>query len=220
MSPLYVYFVASLSGAASMALEMAASRLLLPFYGDSYLIWTNIIGLILASLTAGYYFGGAIADRRPSQRLLSGIVGTSGLWTFAVSFTGRQFIEAVQQAFPRNHIGFLVSSFLSVFGLFALPAFLLGCVSPFAIRLSVANMRTAGRVTGKVYAVSTIGSVFGTFVPVLWLMPTLGVQRTFLAIASTLLAASLLGLFLSFAGTGISDQRCPNDGRLHTDMPE
>lgn len=192
----FLYFAVAVSGAGGMALEMAASRLMLPFYGDSHIIWANIIGLVLAALTVGYYVGGAIVDRWPSRRLLSLLVVVSGLWTAVLPLVGSSWMAAIQNAFPITQTGFVVSSLLGVLILFALPTFLLGCVPPFAIRLAMADVRSAGYVAGRVYAVSTVGSMFGTFAPVLWLMPNLGVRTTFTVVAVVLLLTATLGLVL------------------------
>jgi predicted membrane-bound spermidine synthase len=81
--------------------------------------------------------------------------------------------------------------------LFALPMILLGCVSPYAIRLRIQQVDSSGRTSGQLYAISTLGSIVGTFLPVLVLMPDIGTAKTFIVFASTLLLFSLLGLLCS-----------------------
>ncbi|MHB0878873.1 MAG: fused MFS/spermidine synthase [Anaerolineae bacterium] len=179
-----------------MALEMAASRLLLPYYGDSHLIWANLIGLILAALTVGYYVGGIIADRRPSRRTLALLLAASGAWVLVLPVVAAPLLGVLQRSFPISQFGFIVSSLIGVLVLFAPPTFLLGCVSPFVIRLSLLDAASTGRVAGSVYAVSTVGSMLGTFGSALWLMPSYGLRVTFAAIAVVLLVTAALGLAL------------------------
>jgi hypothetical protein len=92
--------------------------------------------------------------------------------------------------------GVFYASFVSIIWLFALPTLLLGCVSPYAIRLSVEQLGGTGRVAGRLYAVSTAGSIVGTFVPVLILLPDIGTTFTLIACASFLLIISVLALII------------------------
>lgn len=192
----YLLIAAAVAGGGGMALEMAASRLLLPYYGDSHLIWANLIGLILAALTVGYYVGGKLADRNPSRRSLTVLFAISGVWTLLVPLVSSPLLSAVQHAFPVSQLGFIVSSLIGVLLLFAPPTFLLGCVSPYVIRLSLPDVASAGNVAGGVYAVSTVGSMLGTFGSALWLMPAYGLRVTFAVIAIVLLATAVLGVAL------------------------
>ncbi len=184
-----------------MGLEMAAARFLLPYYGDSHLIWANLIGVIMAALAGGYFLGGAIADRRPSLGLMSLLVAAAGLWAAGIPVLGRSWLDLVYGAFAADQSGFVLGSLVSVLVPFAVPALLLGLVPPFVIRLSLDRVATAGHLAGRVYAVSTLGSMVGTFAPVLWLMPDFGIRVTFTIIAGLLLLTGLLGLFLSQSAT-------------------
>jgi predicted membrane-bound spermidine synthase len=88
----------------------------------------------------------------------------------------------------------MAGSFLSVLVLFVVPVTLLGCISPFAIRLAIQDTQHAGRTSGRIYAISTLGSIVGTFLPVLWLIPSLGTSRTFLAFGIGLVLVAVVGL--------------------------
>ncbi|PJF41966.1 MAG: spermine synthase [Phototrophicales bacterium] len=96
-----------------------------------------------------------------------------------------------------SEVGLALGSFVSVLLLFSAPITLLGMVSPFAIRLAIQQTHNAGQISGNVYAISTAGSILGTFLPVLVITPTIGTIRTFLFFASILLTLGFLGLFLS-----------------------
>lgn len=199
---LYLLLATAVAGAAGMALEMAASRLLLPYYGDSHLIWANLIGLILAALSIGYYFGGMLADRHPTRQAFALPFAAAGTWILAVPLVGPALLAAVQGAFAVSQFGLIASSLIGVTLLFGPPSFALGCIYPFAIKLLLRDVRSAGNVAGSVYAVSTIGSMAGTFGAVLWLMPSYGVRVTFVVVAVLSLATAATGLATARQPTG------------------
>ena len=184
-----VVFVA---GAGSLATEIAASRLLAPYFGSSTIVWANLIGVVLAALALGYWLGGRLADRRPEQRLLGWIVLAAALLVAATPFLARPLLDLTVEGLDDASAGAAVGSFLGVLALFAPPVVLLGTVSPFAIRLAVTGVETAGAVAGRLYALSTAGSLLGVFLPALVSIPLLGTQRTLLLIAVSLAAAGAL----------------------------
>jgi spermidine synthase len=175
-----------------MATEIAASRLLAPYYGSSTVVWANIIGLILASLALGYWLGGGWADKRPSARLLGFIVLAAAALIALVPFVARPFLDLSVQALDTLSTGALIGSFFAALALFAPPVVLLGMVTPFAIRLAVRSVDDAGAVSGRVFALSTAGSLLGTFVPALLTIPLVGTQRTLLGAAAVVALAGAL----------------------------
>ena len=184
------------AGIGALATEITASRLLEPYFGSSTIVWANLIGLVLAALALGYWLGGRVADRHPSPALLGFLVLGGALCIAAIPFVAKPFLDVTVQGLDRVSLGAVVGSFFSVLLLFAPPVVLLGMVSPFAIRLAVSDVTTAGSVAGRLYALSTAGSLLGTFLPALVLIPAIGTQRTFLATA-VLVAVSasfLLGI--------------------------
>src|SRR5439155_16482109 len=182
------------AGAASLAVELAASRLLAPYFGTSLFVWANLIGLILLYLTIGYYLGGRIADRYPSPVVLYGLTSAAALLISAIPPLSRPILSWSQSAFATYSISVFYGSLVAVILLFALPMILLGCVSPFAIRLRIEQVGKSGRTAGQLYAISTAGSILGTFLPVLWLIPTIGTRLTFFVFALALLLMSIIGL--------------------------
>src|SRR6202521_3105732 len=189
------------AGAASLAVELSASRLLAPYFGTSLFIWANLIGLILVYLTVGYYVGGRIADRFPRPAVLYGMTTVAAFLISLIPFISRPIMHWSQSSFATYSIGVFYGSLVSVILLFALPMILLGCVSPFAIRLSIEQLGRSGRTAGQLYAISTAGSILGTFLPVLWLIPTIGTYRTFIVFAVALLLISIIGLAASRIGS-------------------
>jgi len=181
------------AGTGSLATEIAASRLLAPYFGSSTIVWANLIGIVLAGLAVGYWLGGRLADRRPERRLLGLIVLAAAVWVALTPFLARPLLDAAVGNLDDASAGAVVGSFFAVLLLFAPAVVLLGTVSPFAIRLALTDVETAGAVAGRFYALSTLGSLLGTFVPALVAIPLAGTQRTLLGTAALLaLSASLL----------------------------
>ena len=191
----YLLLTVFVSGMATLAVELAASRLLDPYFGNSNLIWANLIGLILVTLTAGYYLGGRLADRFPHPAALYQIVAWAAFLIGVVPFAARPLLSGISGELTVAQLDVLLGSFVGVLALFALPVTLLGCVSPFAIRLAVRDVNRAGNVAGGIHALSTLGSILGTFLPVLVLVPTVGTRATFLIFSGILLLVALGGLF-------------------------
>lgn len=182
------------AGAVSLAVELSASRLLAPYFGTSLFVWANLIGLVLLYLTIGYYVGGRLADRYPRPETLYGITTAAALLVGIIPIISRPILSWSLSAFASYSISIFYGSLASVLLLFALPMILLGCVSPFAIRLSVEQVGKSGRTSGQLYAISTAGSIVGTFLPVLVLIPNIGTYATFIVFSVALLIVSLIGL--------------------------
>jgi spermidine synthase len=184
-------------GMTTLGVEMSASRLLDPFFGNSLIIWAVLIGTVLLYLTVGYYIGGKWADRKPYYHTLYQITAWSSFLLGLVPFVARPVLLWSMQGFAEYSAGILAGSLLGVIALFAVPITLAGCVSPFAIRLLMEEegVEHSGNVAGGLYALSTVGSLVGTFLPVLLLIPNTGTRNTFLLMASALLLVSLVGLF-------------------------
>lgn len=191
--------LAFVGGLTSLGIEFAASRLLAPFFGQSLFIWGILIGLILIYLTIGYYAGGRLADRCPDARLLYKLTAAAALSTALIPVISRPILSLAQTGFAQLSVGLVLGSLASVIVLFALPVILLGMVSPFVIRLRIEQLATAGNAAGAVYALSTLGSILGTFLPVFWLIPTFGTRPTIIALAFVLGAISAAGLWSSGA---------------------
>jgi spermidine synthase len=190
-----LYVSVFFSGMTSLAVEFAASRLLGNYFGTSNLVWASIIGLILIYLTLGYFLGGRWADRSPQFKTFFKILCWAAFTVGLIPIISRPILRIAAQAFDQLRFGVLAGSFVSVMILFCIPITLLGTASPFAIRLAIKDARTAGGVSGRIYAISTIGSFIGTFLPVLILIPLIGTYRTFMVFSSMLLVIALFGLW-------------------------
>lgn len=185
------------AGMTTMAVEMSAARLLDPYFGNSLMVWANLIGLILVYLSVGNYLGGRIADRSPHPRTFYTITGAAALLIGLIPFAARPVLSLSVRGFAAYDVGLLAGSLLGVLLLFAAPVILLGFVSPFAVRLVVRDVGATGHAAGRMYAISTLGSILGTFAPVLLLIPTIGTRRTFWLFALVLLTVSVVGLAMA-----------------------
>jgi spermidine synthase len=190
----YLYFTVFVSGMTTMAAEMAASRLIGNVFGTSNLVWASIIGLILIYLTLGYFLGGRWADANPTASALYRVLAWGAFTMGLVPYVAGPVLRSAASAFEGLQIAILAGSFVAVLILFVVPVTLLGAISPFAIRLSMEDAATSGRMAGSIYAISTLGSFIGTFLPALVTIPALGTKNTFLIFSLFLLFVALAGL--------------------------
>jgi spermidine synthase len=181
------------AGAGSTSTEICASRLLAPNFGASTVVWANVIGLVLAALSLGYWLGGRIADRHPQPQVLGRVVVCAGALVAIVPFAARPLLDVTVRGLNTVSAGAVIGSFLGSLVLFAPPVVLLGTAAPFAIRLAVSDVAVAGSVSGRLYALSTVGSIVGVFVPALVTIELIGTQRTLVGTAAVAaLGGSLL----------------------------
>lgn len=181
--PGYARFASVMAGFVGLAVELAAERLLAPAFGTTLDLWSIIIGLTFTALALGYSLGGRIIDRNPSHRFVGFCLLVAGAWSVGIAFLGRPVADQIQ-AWTFDTGGVTLGVFLSVLLLLTVPPFVLGIITPAAIRLTVPAVGEAGSSAGTIFALNTIGSLIGTFVPVLLLMPEIGVQNTFLTIGA------------------------------------
>jgi spermidine synthase len=191
--------LAAVVGAASLGAEIAAARLLAPWFGASTIVWANTIATVLVALSAGYWVGGRLADRDPTLRGLSRLVLLAAALMAIVPFAAGPFLRVSVDALDSVQAGAFAGSLLAVLVLIAVPVLVLGCVAPYAVRLSVQAVDEAGRVAGRLYAISTMGSLAGVFLSALLLIPLVGTRRTFLAFALALALVAVPSLSRRFA---------------------
>jgi spermidine synthase len=187
-----------LCGAMVMIYEIVGSRVVAPHFGTSIYVWTSLIGVILASLSLGYWLGGRLADKNPSFKQLSLIVFGAAIFII-VSIT---FKEAVLLFLSRHLHGMMLRTLLAAILIFAPASIFLGMVSPYAVRLKLENINTSGKIVGNLYAISTIGSIIGTFLAGFFLIPLLGTTNIMYIISGILI---LLAIILKFNFLGKRD---------------
>ena len=190
----YLYVTAFVGGLVSLAVEMAASSLLRPHFGTANVVWAAIIGLILLYLTVGYFVGGRWSDRSPDPVTLYQIVAWAAFFIGIVPFAAHPVLQLASLGFVNFDAAMLGGSFIAVLILFSVPVTLLGCISPFIVRLAIEDLEQAGQIAGRVYAISTAGSFLGTFLPDLVLVPIIGTRNTFVLLSLLLMTIALIGL--------------------------
>jgi predicted membrane-bound spermidine synthase len=188
--PILVFVV----GTGSLGAEIAAVRLLAPYFGASTIVWANTIGIVLVALSVGYWLGGRLADRHPNMRALCLTALAAAVMLAAVPFAADPLLDVAVDALDEISAGAFLGSLIAVLVLVAVPVLLLGTVSPWAIRLGVQSVEEAGTVAGRLYALSTAGSLVGTLVSALVLIPLVGTRRTFLIFALAIAVVAVLGL--------------------------
>ena len=185
-----LYAVCFLAGGSIMTLEMLGFRLLAPYFGYSIYIWGSLIGIIMLALSCGYIIGGSVADRYPYPSILFGMILFAGLLTAIISFFYRSILLFCQ------NFGLIPGSIAATILLFAGPLIFLSSVSPFLIRL-LAKENKVGTTAGRIYSLSTVGSIFGTFLASFWLIPSLGSHKTLIITVISLVLIGAGGLAFS-----------------------
>lgn len=187
----YLILTAALCGALVMVIEVLGSRMIGPFFGVSLFVWTSLITVTLVALALGYSAGGWLADRKSSPDYLYAIILASGLMTAMTPLFKVFVLKACLT------LGLRLGSLASAFLLFGPALFLLGCVSPYLVRIAAREMNNIGRTVGNLYAISTAGSFVGTVATGFFLIAYLGVNKIFL-LAGFLLIALSAGYFILF----------------------
>ncbi len=176
------------SGAVVMMLELTGARLLSPYLGSSTFIWTSLIGIILASLSFGYYLGGRAADRNPSVVVLANVLFAAGVLIALMAYLQADILALVARVVSDLRVASVVASV----ALFTPASVILGMVSPYAIRLQMESVKTSGATVGRLYAISTMGSIVGTFLTGFVLFSYIGSLEILVLLSVILVLLSLL----------------------------
>ena len=192
----YVSLLVFATGACTMGAEIAGARLLAPYFGDSTIVWANTIAIVLVALSIGYWLGGKLADRHPDLRTLCGTVLGGAVLVALVPFFARPFLGASVDAFDDLSVSVFAGSLVGVLVLLAIPVMIFGAVSPWALRIAMdgSDVEHAGQLAGRLYALSTAGSLLGTLVSAMVTIPLLGTQRTFIVFALAVAVIASIGL--------------------------
>jgi len=188
---LSLYGNAFVVGGVLMGFEMLGARYLYPYFGSGIETWAGLISMVLCALAIGYFAGGAIVDRYPSLHVLALAIAVAAAYLALVPPNADLVMSWLLQALGAGPAGILIAAA----ALLLMPLSLLGMLSPIAIRLLIQSTEESGRISGLVYGISTIGSVFGTLFTTFALIPTLG-SRAITYVYAAVLAASALSLFL------------------------
>ena len=171
-----------------MVLELVGSRILAPYVGTSIVVWTSLIGIVLAALSVGYSYGGKLADKKPDAKLLSWIIFASALYIGLITAIKHLLFDAM----AGNTWGHGTQAVVISVILFGFPSVFLGMVSPFAAKLKTESVQKVGGTIGNLYALSTIGSIVGTFLSGFYLIAIFPISQIILGISLVLFICSLL----------------------------
>lgn len=187
-----ILFIGFLLGASLMGVEMAAIRIMTPYFGSAIEIWACMIATVMLSLMAGYYLGGTVADRAPRSEVLGFVVLVAGLFLIAVPFFATPMLDWMLE-----HVGYDPPAALTAsVALLFVPMTLLSFFSPYAVRMLLTDAAHGGRVAGSVYSITTIGNVVGTLGAPLFLMRYLGSRDIMLTFASVIIVSGVALILL------------------------
>lgn len=177
MNQIMIKFIVFICGAVVMSFEILGSRVLAPNFGSSVFVWGSLISVFLAGLSAGYYFGGRIADRNPSSKKLGLIIIAPGILLIAFPLYSAPISDLI---FAKD-LGVRLSPLIASMLLFFIPSVFLGAVSPYTAKLMICSLHTSGKTIGTLYALSTFGSIIGTLVTSFYLITISGVKMLILS---------------------------------------
>lgn len=190
----YLYLTEFFSGMSVMAVELAASRLMAPYFSSSQIVYTIIIGTVMIAMALGNVYGGKTADKNPDPAILYRRMLIAGAWIAAIPFLGRYVLIAITGALVLtvNSNFLVIAAFASCMVVFVFPLFLLGTVTPSLVRYIMENAEESGEIVGKLGAFNTVGSIIGTFLPTFVTIPAIGTAATFVIFSGILIVLSAL----------------------------
>jgi hypothetical protein len=173
MRRILLYLIAGWSGFFVMAIELLGGRLLAPYFGSSIYVWGAIITVFMLALSLGYLWGGRASLYAPSLQRLGLMLLAAAASALPALLWGDSVLEHLSARIGDPRYGSLVAAAL----LFFLPTCVSGMVSPYAVRLLVADRASAGQLAGRLYFVSTFGSAAGTILTSFYLVLYLEVNQ-------------------------------------------
>ena len=203
MANFRLHLLAGLCGGILMALEILASRFLAPHFGNSVYVWGSLISVFLGALSIGYGWGGRIADRHPRVSVLGRILLFAGFWMLGLKLLGAPLTKIFAELTGGSPAGTLLAATL----LFGAPSVALGMVSPFVVRMAASDLARLGDTAGRLYAISTLGSLAGTLLCTFVLIPRWSVSAIIGGLTSTTALVALVALVRVTGVTGLGRSR-------------
>lgn len=181
-----LYVIAGWSGYYVMGIELLGGRLLAPYFGSSIYVWGAIITVFMLALSLGYLCGGRASLHAPSLERLALILVVAAATTLPTLVYGDALLDHISQAIGDPRFGSLAGAMI----LFFVPTLVSGMVSPYAVRLLVADLSASGEGAGKLYFISTFGSAAGTLLTSFYLVLYLEVNQILLLMLTVSLLVS------------------------------
>ena len=174
----YLAILVFVCGWILMMLEMLGARILAPTFGTGIYVWGSVIGIFLLALSVGYYVGGRLSTRFPLASGVAGMIALCAVWIGLLPYMHRPVNDWIFEWWVVGcDGGEQWGSLQAAIILFLVPSVLLGCVSPYAIRLAATDVGSVGEKAGLLYAVSTFGSFLGCLITSFYLIVWMGVNR-------------------------------------------
>lgn len=186
-----------IEGATVMAVELCGAKQLAPLYGGSLFVWAAILAVTLSALAFGYYYGGVLSSRSYPEKKLSNVIILASVCIILMPFMALYIIP------PLSYLNFKFAVILSATLLIFLPIFFLGCTTPLLVRINTISTETSGLISGKIYAISTVGGIISTLLCGFYLIPNLGLKLTLICFAVLLFVIASLTLKVFKANTSI-----------------
>jgi spermidine synthase len=173
--------------AICMTLELVASRVLSPFFGNSNIVWTSVIGIILLSSSLGNYYGGKLADSRDNEKALKKVIMLASIFVSIIPVVQSLLLDLISVTVKDVKLGAIISTIM----LFFIPSLLLGLIIPIILKIKLDKIENTGKTSGRIYAISTMGGIFGTFLSGFVLIPNFGSVHILFVLSAILLVISL-----------------------------
>jgi spermidine synthase len=186
MNIITAYIITFIASFCILVIEIVAGRILAPFVGVSLYTWTSIIGVVLAGISIGAFAGGKLADRFPYRKTLEWLLLISGIATILIS-PATNIIAGYH--FPTS---LMLRILIVTTIIFFVPSMILGMISPVVVRLTIKDIERVGNVVGRIYAISTLGSIIGTFTAGFFLISWMGTRHIILAMGVILILTSFI----------------------------
>ncbi|PBQ34290.1 hypothetical protein CNR22_21780 [Sphingobacteriaceae bacterium] len=181
-------------GAAVMAAELCGAKLLAPVFGSSLYVWASVMGITLAALASGYFFGGRVSEKKNNHSLnLFRLLSAAAMFLLIMPVISYYLVPRI------SYLPFLTGVVASTLALLFPPIFFLGASSPLFILVQTSENEKAGKVSGTVYAVSTLGGIFATFLCGFYFIPEFGLNTCLLAFGAVLFVMNVF-VFRVFKG--------------------
>lgn len=190
----FLFFVVFITGAAVLIIEVTATRILAPYFGNTLFTISSIIGIVLGALSLGYYIGGILADKYPKFSVFFFLIFIAGVFSLLIQGLSKTILPILGYGLDIK-VGPPVISLI----LFFIPSLILGMMSPFAIKLKSLELREIGKVSGSIFFWSTLGSVVGSFTAGFFLIPHFGISKIIISTGFVLVVIGILGFWFSKA---------------------
>ena len=215
------FAVALIEGATVMCVELCCGKMLSPYFGTSIQIWAAVLGLTLIALMSGYYIGGAISAKNKHPKVICWLMLIAGCYVMLIPIIGEIIFPFTIQ------LNLTVGAVVSLISLMLIPLILFGAVSPLIIEQLSKETENAGKNSGYVYAVSTLGGIIATFITGFYFMPVIGIAASLYVFGLAVIFVSLISFyitksfklislfFVSIAVAGLTFKDVENPGILY-----